>query len=210
MKMIMAFFASLLVGTSSCFAFEIPQPNTNVGTNWTLELADSYTGLVKSTWKNVVEQKTEKDYGITRYSDSGDVMFKYKVTKNLGQGSPTRLGTIGNGDLYKFPLTPEKTWTYVNRWVTGKGESGYDEISYSVVGQESLTTKAGTFDVVKVKGSGRWYNETAKTEDGMEMILYYSPQAQTTVRVDRVQQMPAAWRVPPTRERIDLIAYELK
>jgi hypothetical protein len=98
----------------------------------------------------------------------------------------------------------------VNHWVTGKGESGYDEIAFTVVGQETLTTKAGTFDVVKVKGSGRWYNETAKTEEGLEMILYYSPQAQTTVRIDLVQQMPTIWRVPPTRERTDVVAYELK
>lgn len=210
MKMIMAFFVSSLVGTSSCFAFDISQPDTNVGTNWTLELADSYTGLVKSTWKNVVEQKTDKDYGITRYSDTGSVMFKYKVTRNLGQGSPTRLGTIGNGDLYKFPLTPGKTWTYLNHWVTGKGESGYDEITYLVVGQEALTTKAGTFDVIKVKGTGKWYNESSKSGEGIEMLLYYSPQLQNTIRSDRVQQMPLISRIPPTRERIDAVAYELK
>jgi hypothetical protein len=210
MKTVIAFFVILLVGTSSCFAFDISQPDTSVGTNWTFERTDSYTGIVKSTWKNVVEAKTDSGYGITRYGDTGSVLFKYKVTKNLGQGSPTRFGKIGNGDLFKFPMTPGKEWSYVNHWVTGSGESGRDEITFTVVGQEAITTKAGTFDVVKVKGSGRWYNETAKTEEGLELILYYSPQAQTTVRSDRVQQMPAIWRVPPTRERIDAVAYELK
>lgn len=210
MKTVTALFATLLLGTPSCFAFDISQPDTNVGTSWTFETTDSYTGLVKSTWKNIVEQRADSYFGIARYSDTGAVLTKYKLTRNLGQGIPTRFGKIGNGDLYSFPLTPNKTWTYVNQWVTGKGENGYDEIAYTVVGQETLTTKAGTFDVIKVKGSGKWYNEATKAGEGIEMILYYSPQLQTTVRSDRVQQMPTISRVPPTRERIDVVAYEMK
>jgi hypothetical protein len=209
-KAIFTFFVTLFVGASQSFAFDISQPEANVGTNWAFERIDSYTGLVKSTWKNVVDAKTSTNYSIARYGDTGSLLYKHKLTKNLGQGSPTRFGKIGNGDLLKFPLTLGKEWNYVNYWVSGSGEAGRDEITFKVVGQEAVTTKAGTFDVVKIQGSGRWYNETANTEEGMEVVLYYSPKAQTAVRTDRVQHMPAAWRVPPTRERIDLIAYELK
>jgi hypothetical protein len=191
-------------------ANDVPQPDINVGTNWTFELVDGYTKIAKSKWKNVVEQKTDALYGITRYGDTGSVMYKYKITRNLGQGNPTSAGKMGNGDLYSFPLSPGKSWTYRTYWTTGSGQSGYDEILYTVAGNESITTGAGTFDVVKVTGTGTWVNEVNRSGGRMEMVLYYAPKVQFTIRSEKIQSYVGGAPIPPNKEIVDIVGFEIK
>jgi hypothetical protein len=210
MKPTTLFFAANVFFVMNAAANEVPQPDINVGTNWTFEMVDGYTKIAKSKWKNVVEQKTDALYGITRYSDAGSVMFKYKITRNLGQGSPTRSGKIGNGDMYSFPLSTGKSWTYRNYWTTGSGDSGYDEVTYTVAGNETITTGAGTFDVVKVTGTGTWANETNNRGGRMEMVLYYAPKVQFTVRSEKIQSYMVGGTAPPSKEIVDVVGFEIK
>lgn len=210
MKSFACFIATTAFCIANAAASDVPQPDINVGTNWTFELVDGYTNQTKSKWRNAVENKTDALYGITRYSDTGSVMFKHKITRNLGQGSATRAGKMGNGDLYSFPLSTGKSWTNRTYWTTGNGQSGYDEITYKVAGNETITTAAGTFDVVKVTGSGEWVNESTQRGGRMDMVLYYGPKIQFTVRSEKVQSYVGGGYIPPNREIVDIVAYEIK
>lgn len=189
-------------------ANDVPQPDINVVTNWTFEMVDGYTKMTKSKWKNVVEQKTDTLYGITRYTDTGSVAYKYMITRNLGQGSPTRAGKIGNGDLYSFPLNPGKSWIYRNYWTTGSGDSGFDEIIFTVAENETMTTTSGTFDVIKVTGTGMWTNEVNRSGGRMEMVLYYAPKIRFTLRSEKIQGN--MYGAPPNKEVVELVGLEMK
>jgi hypothetical protein len=208
MKSTAYFFVATALFAMNAVADDVPQPDINVGTNWTFEVVDGYTKIAKSRWKNVVEQKSDKLYDITRYADTGSVMSKYKITRNLGQGSPTRAKKVGNGDLYNFPLSAGKSWTYLVYWTTGSGDSGYDEITYTVAGNETITTTAGTFEVVKVTGTGNWTNEVSRSGGRMDMVLYYSPKVQFTVRSEKTQGYMGG--APPNKEIVDIVGFEIK
>ena len=65
MKSIISFFVATMFCVMNAAANDVPQPDINVGTNWTFELIDGYTKVTKSKWNNVVEQKTDALYDIT-------------------------------------------------------------------------------------------------------------------------------------------------
>ena len=207
MNRILAIVLALVLGTSLAFSAEILQPNIQVGSNWTFKKVDMYTGLTKSTWKNVVQSKTENVYNIVRYDMQGAVIRQYSLTKNLGQGSPIAGGKVGDGNLYMFPLKLGDSWTTKGYWVNNRNEEGYDEVTYTVQGEQELTVEAGKFAVIKVTGSGKWHNFTQNGSGSLSIVSYYSPSAQVTVRTEWTTSYG---QNTPTRDAFELIAFELK
>jgi hypothetical protein len=98
---------------------------TQLGDHWTYELRDEIAGEVKGTYTNVVTDV--KNTALWRY--------------NPNDGSGIRL-----------PLAPGKTWTFQSTDVNStNGFSSKRSGSSKVVGQESVTTRAGTFDTFKIE-----------------------------------------------------------
>jgi hypothetical protein len=124
-----------------------------LGDHWTYELKDEIAGEVKGTYTNVVTDVSGTEIGVrvgmTGNSNTGYVTFdRTWDVKNtaLWRYSPN------DGSGIRLPLAPGKTWTFQSTDVNStNGFSSKRSGSSKVVGQESVTTRAGTFDTFKIE-----------------------------------------------------------
>jgi len=132
-------------------AMEQPEP----GDHWTYEVQDEILGTLKATRTSVVTEVTAKEIS-TRYTflgntNSGSAIFdrSWNVTNRAGWRY-----TPHDGTGIRLPLAVGKTWTFKSNDVnSANGASWNRSGSSKVVGQESVTTKAGTFDTFKIESS---------------------------------------------------------
>jgi hypothetical protein len=88
---------------------------------------------------------------------------------------------------YAFPLEVGKTWTGK---VTAPNRSRDGELRIdltgSVVGWESITVPAGTFNALKIRHDGRWQNvRTLKTNSGTSTTtIWYVPEVRRDVKYE--------------------------
>jgi hypothetical protein len=208
MKRTFVLFSILLAFVSSAFA-DVERPDINVGTTWTVQKADLYTNSVVDSWRAVVEGKTDAGYDIGKYTIDGKLISRYKITKNLGQGSPNKAGNIGDGNLYPFPLKVGDTWTTRAYWDNAaSGSSGYDDITFTIVGEEVKTVKAGVFTVLKIVGKGFWQNTSKNFGGSLEQTSYYAPKAFGAIWSERVNHAPRGGA--SDRNVYELIDFEAK
>jgi|GEM_PF-4002117 len=204
---------------SVAVAGEAAQPDTAVGTSWTFKRVDMDTNSVQRNYALVVAGKTDSLYDIVAYDFSGGVRGKeiqrFSLTKNLGQGSPTPNGKIGDGNRFQFPLKVGSSWKTVDYWsrvwsgaAAGRNE-GYDTVTYTVASQEERTVDAGKFVVFKIVGKGRWSNTTQGWQGPLDIVVYYSPAAQAAVRTEIVTTYEGN-NYPPTRNAIELVSMDIK
>jgi hypothetical protein len=124
-----------------------------LGDHWTYELKDEIAGEVKGTYTNVVTDVSGTEIGVrvgmTGNSNTGYVTFdRTWDVKNtaLWRYNPN------DGSGIRLPLAPGKTWTFQSTDVNStNGFSSKRAGSSKIVGQESVTTRAGTFDTFKIE-----------------------------------------------------------
>lgn len=191
---------------SPAMAAEATQPDLAVGSKWTIKQVDMYNGTVTAKWTNVIEGKSDKTYDIVRYDDKGAVLRKYSLTKNFGSATPTPAGNLGDGNLFQFPLKPGATWKSKWYW-QGKNGEGYDDLTYTVQGEQEITVEAGKFTVIKVTGTGWWYNTSKGWSGKLDTVSYWSPVAGADVRNERTT---AYGQNAPSKDAYELVSYELK
>jgi hypothetical protein len=124
-------------------AMESPQ----AGDYWNYQVRDEITGKITATRANVVTEASAKDIsvrfsiagtsneGLNLYDRSWNLLKSgaWKYTPNDGTGLPT-------------PLTIGETWNFQGNDVNaGNGFTWSRSGRSKVVGQETVTTKAGTF-----------------------------------------------------------------
>jgi hypothetical protein len=137
-----------------------PMQEVQLGDHWTYELKDEISGEIKATTTNVVTDVSASEVstrtGITGKFETGYMNFdrSWNVTSNVNwKFAPN------DGSGMSLPLAVGKTWSFKGTEVnTGSGYSGKRSGTSKVVAQESMTTRAGTFDTFKV--------ETAYLEQG--------------------------------------------
>lgn len=210
MKLLFSISSALLFSTAVALGTPVDRPDIKVGSNWTYKKVDMYTGIVQSRHKNVVQGKTDALYNIVRYDmqggTQGAILREYSLAKNLGQGSPVPSGKIGDGNLYMFPLKIGDSWKTRSYWSSGQQE-GYDEVTYTVAGEEDIVVEAGTFSTLKITGSGWTKNITRGYSGRLTIVNYYSPTAQAPIRTE----WTTAWGgQTPSRDAYELTSYELK
>jgi DUF3108-like len=123
------------------------------GDHWTYEVRDEITGTVSATRANVVTEVTPADIS---------VRFKIVGTSNEGLNVYDRSWNLINSEPWRFspsdgtgiqaPLTTGKTWTFeANEINAGNGNIWKRSGRSKVVGPETLTTRAGTFETFKIE-----------------------------------------------------------
>ncbi|MGA7072658.1 hypothetical protein [Bradyrhizobium sp.] len=124
-----------------------------VGDHWTYEVHDDISGEVKSTTTNTITDISATDISI-RTSVLGKANFGYTNYDHSWNrtSNDTWQFTPNDGSGIRLPLAAGKTWSAkasdVNR------TTGFDwrrTIRSKVVAQESLTTRAGTFETFKIE-----------------------------------------------------------
>jgi hypothetical protein len=132
-------------------SMEEPMP----GDNWTYEIRDEILGTVKFTRTSVVTEVTPKEistrFTVSGNNNSGSVIFD-RLWNRTSQGDWRYSPNDGVG--IKLPLAVGKTWSFKSNNVNSTNGASWTRSGTSkVTAQESMTTRAGTFDVFKIETS---------------------------------------------------------
>jgi hypothetical protein len=140
-----------------------PAPNAVVsmeeplpGDHWTYEVRDEITGKVSATRDNVVTEVTPADitvrWSILGSDDRGGLNI-YDRSWNLKNSGPWKyLPDDGTG--IRSPLQIGGAWNFrADDINAGNGNIWKRSGTSKVVGRETITTKAGTFDTFRIETS---------------------------------------------------------
>jgi hypothetical protein len=130
-----------------------PMEEVQLGDHWTYEFRDEISGEVKGTYTNVVTDVNATEIGarVGMLGNSNTGYVTFDRTWNVKNTASWRY-TPNDGTGIRLPLAAGKTWTFQSTDVNAS--SGYSSKrtgSSKVVGQESVTTRAGTFDTFKIE-----------------------------------------------------------
>jgi hypothetical protein len=131
----------------------VPMEEPLPGDHWTYEVRDEITGKISATRANVVTEVTPTEISIR---------FEVVGTPNQGLNVYDRSWNLINSGAWRYspsdgtgiqkPLTTGKTWTFQANDVNAGGGYIWNRSGRSkVVGQENLTTRAGTFETFKIE-----------------------------------------------------------
>jgi len=145
-----------------------------MGDHWTYVSRDEITNKIVSTFTHVVTDVTENDIGV-RVTIPGkpDGFLTFDRAWNTKNDGTWRF-TPNNGTGIKEPLTIGKAWTVAATGTTGAGANWSRSGSVKVVGQESITTKAGTFDTFEIESTfeDRDNNDATKKLQAVQRMWY--------------------------------------
>jgi len=155
------------------------------GDRWVYEVTDEMTGDVKSTTTVVVLDVSDNEIhtrvstrGATsprqivfdrRWSRIDDSVWKYRPSDGSGIQTPLQVG---------------KEWRFEARATNFQNGTATTNTGQSkVVGQEAVTTGAGTFDAFKIETTMRQVNSNDQTKAAtMTATLWYAPSVNRWVR----------------------------
>jgi hypothetical protein len=126
-----------------------------IGDHWTYESRDEITGTIKSTITNTVTDVSSTGIGIRlgELGNSNSGYLTFDRSWNLIDNG-TWKSTPNDGTGIRLPLALGKSWTFKSSDLNNTGGFGSKRTGTSkVVAQESLTTRAGTFDTFKIETS---------------------------------------------------------
>jgi hypothetical protein len=124
-----------------------------LGDHWTYEYRDEVSGEVKSTETSIVTDMTESEISVRlgQLGNSNTGYLTYDRSWNLKSNGAWKYNP-NDGTGVRMPLVAGKTWTVQSTdFNSEKGLSFRRKGSSKVVAQESLTTRAGTFDTYKIE-----------------------------------------------------------
>jgi hypothetical protein len=201
---IAAFLPSTLIGQVLA-----ERPEWLPGENWTYHQKDIKSGGYLN-FRHEMQSKDGDVYVLREDSDNGTSKRQMTVRRSLDLNRLRAVnGQSQDNGWFRFPLETGKTWQATERWTNNQG---YDEVTFKVVGQERLTVAAGTFDTIKVEGTGFWHNETPSgwttgRDDKIAIAVWFAPEVKSYVRFQRENwwkgQIEQQWAA-------DLIAAQVK
>jgi hypothetical protein len=176
------------------------------GDYWTYEVRDEITGTVSATRNNVVTEVTPTEisarFKILGTSNAG--FNVYDRSWNLISTGPWRFSP-NDGTGIRTPLTTGKTWTFQCNEVNAENGNVWKRSgNVKVVGQESLTTRAGTFETFKLEttySSRNVKDPTRKTE--VTSQTWYAPAIDHWVKRVFVSRTDKHLRVNNTLELVE-------
>ncbi|MCC8966675.1 hypothetical protein H8A95_31195 [Bradyrhizobium sp. Pear76] len=187
-------------------AMEQPLP----GDNWTYEVRDEITGKISATREIVITEVTPTDISVRSKdlisSKLGAIV--YDRSWNLLSSGDWKY-TPNDGTGIQTPLAIGKTWSSrTNSVNTGGGFAWTRTGNAKVVGQETVTTKAGTFEAFKIeaKFSSRSVKDPTRTNE-MTSETWYAPAIDHWVK--RVEVLRVDKHLQ-TNNTIELVAYGRK
>jgi hypothetical protein len=188
----------------------VPMEEPRPGDRWTYEVRDEITGTIATTRENVVTDVTPTEISV-RYKNVGTTntgFVIYDRSWNLVEDRPWRYSP-NDGSGIQSPLAVGKTWpVQVNNINSANGNVWKRSGTSKVVGQESVTTKAGTFDTFKIETSftaRNVNNPTLKNE--VTSLTWYAPAIDHWVRRTFVSRANKHLQISNT---IELVEYGRK
>jgi hypothetical protein len=178
-----------------------------VGDHWTFELRDDISGNVKSTFTHTITDVSAADISIqnTVAGNSNVGYINYDRSWNRTSNDSFRF-TPNDGTGIRSPLSVGKTWSVRANDVNATTGAGWKRSATSkVVAQESVTTRAGTFDTFKIEISVDFQNTKDPTKKFQEVSQgWYAPAIDHWVKQASVLRSDGRVR---TRSSSELIEY---
>jgi hypothetical protein len=187
-------------------AMEEPQP----GDFWTYEVRDEISGKITAVRTNTVTEvmPTEISIRFTAEGKEGGGLNVYDRTWNLRTSGPWKYHPH-DGTGIQSPLKVGATWKFQSDDVNpGNGAIWKRSGQSKVVGQENVTTKAGTFDTFKIETAIKRHptnDPTLKNETVRQ--TWYAPAIDHWVKRTFVARADGHLR---TSETYELVAYGRK
>jgi len=175
------------------------------GDRWVYEVKDEITGDLKRTMTVVVLDVSEKEIN-TRMSVRGAARpFETVFDRNWNR--------IDDG-IWKFrpsdgagvqtPLQVGKEWRFENKSTHTNGTALSTTGQSKVVGEEKVTTSAGTFDTFKIETRMRHVNANDQTKAStVNATLWYAPTVNRWVRRTNETRIEGRVRDSHTEELVD-------
>jgi hypothetical protein len=138
-----------------------------IGDQWIYEVHDEITGELKNTVTNTITDLTPAEIAVRVESEAfsaGPGIVIYDRSWNV-KNSPTWRFSPNDGTGIKMPLAVGNTWRFQYDQVrTGYGTTFKNVGTSKVVGTESVTTDAGTFEALKIETSINGHNANDATK----------------------------------------------
>jgi hypothetical protein len=161
---------------------QVERPELSVGDRWSY-VAKDVVPRQESKSTREVESKQDSAYVVR---DSNEDARGVSTRARRFSLHLNRLRTINgqpsDSGWFQFPLVLGKNYSAKELWVNSAGDSGYDEMTYTIVGMEKVTVPAGKFETVRVEGDGRWFNTSVNRSDKKTVTLWYAPEAKAMIR----------------------------
>lgn len=176
------------------------------GDYWTYEVRDEIAGTISATRTNIVTEVTPTEISV-RFKvlgTSNEGLNIYDRSWNLISSGPWKYSP-NDGAGIRTPLTTGKTWTFQSNEVNaGNGNIWKRSGSSKVVGQESLTTKAGAFETFKIETtySARSVNDPTRKNE-ITSQTWYAPAIDHWVKRTFISRTDKHLRVNNTLELIE-------
>lgn len=207
--------ASTLIAQTpnSASAPAVAEPSTQetmedpkVGDHWTYEFRDDITGDIKSTFTNTVTDVSPTDISVrvTVLGNPNPGYVNYDRSWNRTSNDTFRF-TPNDGSGVRPPLAVGKTWsTRSNDLNTTAGVGWKRSVTSKVVAQESVTTRAGTFDTFKIEISFELQNTKVPTKKAVDVWqVWYAPAIDHWVKQSSVMRSEGRVRSRTTSELIE-------
>jgi hypothetical protein len=143
-----------------------PMEDAQTGDHWTYEFRDEITGEVKSTITNTVTDVSATEIGVrvATLGNPGIGFQTFDQSWNLTNNGIWRY-TPNDGTGIRSPLAVGKTWSFKSTDLNSTAGVSWKRSGTSkVVAQESVTTRAGTFDTFKIETSLQIQNANDPTK----------------------------------------------
>jgi hypothetical protein len=160
----------------------VPMEEPRPGDHWIYEVRDETTGTVKATRSNVVTEVTPTDismrFKVVRPDKTYDEGFNILDRSwNLVSDGPRQFHPYNGATGIQMPLTVGKTWTFeFTDTQDGHADAGKQSGTSRVAGQETVATKAGTFETFKIEiTSSRHNSQDPSWTEETTMTSWYAP-----------------------------------
>jgi hypothetical protein len=164
----------------------VPMEEPRPGDHWTYEIRDEITGKITATREHAVTEVTPTAISV-RFRKPGDNNNEgfavYDRSWNRVEERPWRYSPH-DGTGIQSPLAVGKTWPVQTNNINSANGSVWRRTGTSkVVGEESVTTKAGTFDTFKIETTFTGRNVNNPTmENQVTSLTWYAPAIDHWVR----------------------------
>jgi hypothetical protein len=184
----------------------VPMEEPRPGDRWTYEVRDEITGTITATRENVVTEVTTNEISV-RFKIVGTTNEGFTVydrSWNLVEERPWKFSP-NDGSGIQSPLAVGKTWpVQTNNVNSANGNIWKRSGTSKVVGQESVTTKAGAFDTFKIETAYKAKNVNNPTlESEVTSLTWYAPAIDHWVKRTFVSRANKHLQISNTIELVD-------
>ncbi len=189
----------------------VPMEEPHPGDHWTYEIRDEIAGKLTATRENVITEVTPTAISvrISRVGGNNEQEFTvYDRSWNLVESRPWRYSPH-DGSGIQVPLAVGKTWPVrTNNINSANGAVWRRSGNSKVVAEESVTTKAGTFDTFKIETTFTGKNvNNPLLKNEVTALTWYAPSIDHWVKRTFVSRANKHLAIDQT---IELIEYGRK